>query len=236
MRAFCCLILLISVLSCSQKSTKEIDNKKKYFSRVTERISIHRKDANTLNAKGDIENEEKQYDSIRNLIKGAYVNDYTFYDIDSNEYSLKNREKPILLLATASWCKPCISEIPALNKISKEYSDKIDIVLLFWDESNKLKKIVSRYDKNIVLIPSTKEAKNGYELNISGFSHILGFPTRYLVNKNKKIINYYTGGYVPYAKFTNQNGEETFFTEEEVFIKNYSKLKEEVNELLSPHS
>ncbi len=36
--------------------------------------------------------------------------------------------KPILLNIWATWCQPCVSEMPHLNELAKEYADKMNIV------------------------------------------------------------------------------------------------------------
>jgi thiol-disulfide isomerase/thioredoxin len=48
------------------------------------------------------------------------------------------KSKPLLLICWASWCAPCIREIPGEKKMQDLYGDKVDFVYLSFDKSNKL--------------------------------------------------------------------------------------------------
>jgi len=48
------------------------------------------------------------------------------------------KSKPLLLICWASWCAPCLREIPDEKKMQDLYGDKVDFVYLSFDNNNKL--------------------------------------------------------------------------------------------------
>ena len=66
-----------------------------------------------------------------------------FVDADGNGYSLANLHgKYVFVNYWATWCAPCIKEIPELNKLNKEHADDLIILGVDFDqvEGEELKK------------------------------------------------------------------------------------------------
>ena len=56
--------------------------------------------------------------------KGKPVPDVAFKDPDGGEISLANfRGAPVLLNLWASWCAPCVKELPTLDRLAKAHRD-----------------------------------------------------------------------------------------------------------------
>ncbi len=220
------LLILIPFSSFTQ-------NEKRRFVDTENQIKKYRVDSQKYWDKNDSENALKYNDSIKALIIDSYIENHKFINIDSSTYSTSNnRKKPLFLQVTASWCAPCKAEIPALNKIVEKYDDKVDFVLLFWDLKSDLLKFSDEYDKNIVLVPSPEQQNEPTTIEISGFRHITGFPTNYLITSNNKIINYSQGAVIPYNGTNPETGEEIAITQEDADKFNYERLEKEVEELL----
>ena len=57
-----------------------------------------------------------------------------FNDPDGNETSLKDfKGKPILVNLWASWCAPCVKELPTLDKLAAAQGDKLNVVAISQD-------------------------------------------------------------------------------------------------------
>lgn len=146
-------------------------------------------------------------------------------------FTIHLKEKPSFLQVTASWSAPCKFEVPALNKIVEKYSDKLDFLLSFWDTQSALKKLAPHYYKAIFLIPSQVKQSEPTTIDLSGFRHIMGFPTNYLITIDKQIINFSQGATIT-TTYTDQNGKEIAITQEDADQKNYERLEMEIKDLI----
>ena len=58
-----------------------------------------------------------------------------FYDIDGNGMSLAGlQEKPLVVNYWATWCGPCIKEIPELNELAATHSAALTVVGVNFDQ------------------------------------------------------------------------------------------------------
>lgn len=48
------------------------------------------------------------------------------------------KEKVQVINFWATWCAPCVEELPAFEKLLSEYDDKIELTLVSLDDANKL--------------------------------------------------------------------------------------------------
>lgn len=231
---FSIFVLAFTILfSCKspEKVTTKTKIEKKQFTETESYIKKYRADAQKYWDKKDSKNALKYNDSIKSIILNSYIEDYQFKTVNKTIYNTSKRKKPLFLQVTASWCAPCKFEVPALNKIVKKYSDKVDFVLLFWDTQSELEKLVPDYNKDIILIPSQEKQLEPTTIDISGFRHIMGFPSNYLITSNNQIINFSQGAVIP-TNYTDQNGKKIEITKEEADKLNYERLEKEIKELI----
>ncbi|MFD1163175.1 TlpA family protein disulfide reductase [Hwangdonia seohaensis] len=96
----------------------------------------------------------------------------------------ENKEKVILINFWATWCPPCIAEMPSLQKLYDDYNDKIEFVFVS-DES--FKKINSYLEKNNYTFKVYNEASR------SDFFDVRGIPRTFLIDKQGKVVIDKTG-------------------------------------------
>jgi len=88
----------------------------------------------------------------------------------------------------ATWCVPCIAEIPTLNRIQEKYAAKglkVVGVALASGDAGEVKPFVGRNKmKYTVLMGDDDQA---YDLNV------VAFPTTYLVTRDMKLFRRYIG-------------------------------------------
>lgn len=89
----------------------------------------------------------------------------------------------------ATWCGPCIAEIPEYNRLQEKYAEKGVKLVGVTMASGKAKEVqpfVARHQMKYTILMGDDD--QGYELNI------VGFPTTYLVTRDWKIFRKYVGG------------------------------------------
>ena len=176
-------LIFMSICGYSQQETL-------YFS---EALSLHlpkyTEKANKAYRTHDIERADFLFDSLVNhCLKGSYLDNFKVHNLKKKEIYLNDLEKPVFLRTYASWLVPTEGEIPALNKLAEEYNNEVEIVVLFWDSRETVKKLSKKYHKNIRVL-YVDELLNKSSGIISVMKHSLGFPTTFLLNRNKRIID-----------------------------------------------
>ena len=107
------------------------------------------------------------------------------WDTEKQEPIIKDFSKINLVIFSASWCKPCIAEIPLLKKIAEELGNKVAMVYISMDETTTVgawKKLM--IDKEITW-RSVLAAYNLEEIKQQFFNYP-GFPTVLMVYPDGK--------------------------------------------------
>ena len=93
----------------------------------------------------------------------------------------ENKGKVVLINFWATWCGPCVEEMPGIEKLQKEYGDKIEIVSVNYGED---KKTVDEFlkDKNYTFKVAYDESMDICNLYPSD-----GIPYLVVVDKEGKV-------------------------------------------------
>jgi thiol-disulfide isomerase/thioredoxin len=170
--------------------------------------------SNVAFEKRDLAEGKRLFDSlVQYKLVGTKFDDFTLKSYDNKKVALKDINKPKYLITFSSWCVFNEGDVPALNKLSEEYKKDVQIILLFWDKKENLKKIASKFNSNIKVC----YANEGYDQDsriVATLKHTLGFPTSYFIDENQKVvsINRLISKYIPKASF-----EQSFNTSYENF-------------------
>lgn len=137
---------------------------------------------------GSYEDEEDANTNYGELSEGDTAPDFTAELVDGSKFSLsENSGKVILINLWATWCGPCVEEMPAFEKLNNEYGDDVKIVCINCMEA---KSDVNSFVK-----------QNGYTFPIaydeSGAINMKyptqGIPYTLVVGKDGKVKNIYVG-------------------------------------------
>lgn len=80
-----------------------------------------------------------QFAKWNHLRKGMIANDFTFISTNGDSVKLSQfKGKFIYIDVWASWCKPCMEEVPALQKLQEKYSNKNIVFLSISVDQDKL--------------------------------------------------------------------------------------------------
>ena len=195
------LPLLIILLSLSNSVFGQTDETRLFFSEaLTAHLPKYDQNAKAAYYQRDYEEANRLFDSlIEHGLNGSYMDNFRFNNLNQKGSALYDFKKPMYLITYASWCVTSEGEIPAINQLAAKYSDKIDFVILFWDDHKTTKKMSKLYNENIkVLYVNEKNNQDSYV--ISKLKHSLGLPTTFLIDGNKKILDIKRGITHPYGK------------------------------------
>lgn len=123
--------------------------------------------------------------------KKEFAPPFTFELLDGKTFNLSDyKGKPVLINFFASWCLPCREEMPVLEKMGQEYSQKgvIFLGIAIDDTEAKMKDFVARYGVTFpVGLDKTATIQKSFG--------IYGIPTTYFIDK-QGVINYSHSGSV----------------------------------------
>ena len=105
---------------------------------------------------------------------------FSIKDINDYEKIISSSEKKILLLNFwATWCAPCIKEIPELLELKKKFNNDVEIYFLSVDSN--VKKTVPKFLKKNKL--EDLKVLNDEKLKISSKFGVKVMPTTVIINK-----------------------------------------------------
>ena len=144
----------------------------------------------TKKEKEQMQNAMQANDPNANFVAGQMAKDFTAYDINENKITLKNLKGKIVVMNF--WfpeCKPCIEEMPALNKLVEKYNKKEVVFLsVTFDKKEKIKKFLSNRSFDYTHITDNEPILSDYKVS--------AFPTHILIDKNGEIIMRKVGNFV----------------------------------------
>lgn len=132
----------------------------------------------------------EKFEILKNIAKGLPSPTFDYENINGGKTSLESlKGKFVYIDVWATWCGPCIGEIPALKEVEKEYHGKnIEFVSISIDEKKdheKWKKMVADKElKGIQLF-----ADNAWESDFVKKYAIDGIPRFILIDTEGKIVN-----------------------------------------------
>lgn len=98
--------------------------------------------------------------------------------------------KVVVIDFWATWCQPCIKEIPDLNALHSEQDPEKFAMIGVTIESGSYDDIAETLDDFGIEYPLVM----GTEGVVNGFGGIIGFPTKFVVSPDWKIYKKYMGG------------------------------------------
>lgn len=103
----------------------------------------------------------------------------------------KYKDKVVLLDFFATWCPPCIAEIPHLSAIQTSFNDKVQIIGILMEESKSNSEIEAFKASHKMNFPVTNSADNFALADALG--GIRSLPTMVMYDKNGEYFTHYIG-------------------------------------------
>jgi peroxiredoxin len=107
---------------------------------------------------------------------------FSFTDINGKTYTNENTKGKILVLK--NWglsCPPCVREIPQLNKMVAQYSDRKDLIFLsvVTDPEDKIRPFLVQHPFSYAIVPQQRYFSDVLQLNFA--------PCHIIINKEGKV-------------------------------------------------
>jgi len=111
---------------------------------------------------------------------GGPAPDFRLENLDGKSISLGDfRGKPVLINFWATWCPPCVSEMPFLQQVYEEWSGKGLVVLAIniGESPSEAKRFLQTHNLSLTVLLDT-EGKTAEKYNITGI------PTTFFVDSD----------------------------------------------------
>jgi len=107
-----------------------------------------------------------------------------FSDLDNNIFSIQDfKGKNLFINYWATWCNPCLAEMPYMAELYEKYKNEDDIVFLYLsrEELNTIKNYIPK-DESLQKIPIYKIITD------DEFFATSGIPTTFIINSDGTVI------------------------------------------------
>ncbi len=98
--------------------------------------------------------------------------------------------KPILLNFWASWCGPCVEEMPALEQIHQDHNKQIQIIGIALDDPTAVKKAI---ESMAITFPILIDTAQGFDSSNRFGNRVGAIPFSVLIDANGKLIDTHRG-------------------------------------------
>ena len=147
--------------------------------------------ANEEQLRNSEEQNETQNLETENNTKQKATN-FVVTDINGKKVNLSDYiGKPVVVNFWATWCGPCKSELPAFDKLCKEYKNQVEFMMVdlvdgYQETVENSKKFISQSSYEFSVFFDTEfSASNAYKL--------YSIPQTIFVDKEGNIVNYHIG-------------------------------------------
>lgn len=112
--------------------------------------------------------------------------EWQLIDLEGNEINLSNSKNEVILINVwATWCPPCIAEMPSLQELYNDYKDQVDFYFIANDKPEAVKKFLAKHKYNFPVFMQASNAPNQLQSN--------SLPTTFLIDKKGNIVVSKTG-------------------------------------------
>jgi cytochrome c biogenesis protein CcmG/thiol:disulfide interchange protein DsbE len=118
---------------------------------------------------------------------GETAPDFTLTDSQRTVTLSQMRGKPVLLNFWATWCPPCIEEMPSLVELQKKMGDRVTVLAVAEDaDENAVKQFVRDHNVDVTVVRDAKQSVNALYGTFK-------FPETYVIDKDGVIRRKFIG-------------------------------------------
>ena len=116
------------------------------------------------------------------------LNDYNWQLItaDKHSYNLQDyKGKVVLINNWATWCPPCVAEMPSLAKLHEQYNERVVFLFVAQDKPEKVAAFLHKNNLNIPVVFMQSDTPQLLQSS--------SIPTTFIINKQGEIVVKKTG-------------------------------------------
>ena len=171
------LIIILSFLSYKYNDTnKQLEKYKSYYKDLSVMYLNEVIDAPELKKPSSREMKVTTIDFESNMLQ--------FSDLEDNIFSIQNfKGKNLFINYWATWCNPCLAEMPYMAELYEKYKDEEDIIFLYLsrEKLETIKDYIPK-DESLQQLPIYKIVTD------DEFFATSGIPTTFIVNSDGEVI------------------------------------------------
>lgn len=115
-------------------------------------------------------------------------------DLEGEKYNLREAEGDVALVNIwATWCPPCIAEMPSFENLYATYNDSVKFFFISYEQKEKLEAFLEKKNYSLPVFQPLSHAPQSLETS--------SLPTTYLISKSGEIVIEKTGA----ADWNSQN-------------------------------
>jgi thiol-disulfide isomerase/thioredoxin len=126
--------------------------------------------------------------SFKSVEKAQTISDYN-WTLQSESGELFNfndaKEKVIVINFWATWCPPCIAEMPSLEKLYQAYQDEVVFLFVSNEDLDKLQNFKEKHNYQFPVYKAATKPPSEFDIN--------SIPRTFVIDKNGKIVVDKTG-------------------------------------------
>lgn len=117
------MLLMITVAGCGR------ENREANTGGMNSQQPVNEQEQDTAQEETNEPEKQDAPDTYQELLEGDTAPDFTADLVDGSTFTLSEQSgKVVLLNFWATWCGPCVGEMPALEKLQKEYGDEVAVL------------------------------------------------------------------------------------------------------------
>lgn len=128
---------------------------------------------------------------FREVTGNPYPSDFQLRDQAGNLWQLsKNLGRVIVINFWATWCAPCLKELPSMNDLSNFFSD-VEFMLLainVGEEPSEIKKFIQTFEP-----PLSFPILSDPNMQVVGEWGVRGVPTSYIIDRHGRFFEFAEG-------------------------------------------
>ncbi|MGX1930913.1 TlpA family protein disulfide reductase [Flagellimonas sp. 2504JD4-2] len=106
---------------------------------------------------------------------------WSLMDVEGGQMNFVSKKGEVSLVNFwATWCPPCVAELPSLEKLHNDYGDKVNFVFVTNEETEKVKRFLEKKGYSLPVYAENSRTPDEF------FSRSI--PATFVLNKSGKIV------------------------------------------------